>query len=259
MALTDNLIAYYTLDSTANDSTANANNGTLIGSPSYATGKINNGISLNGSSQYVTVSDAASFNVAAMSQFAWVNYNAFGGAYNTAIIKGDSTNYEQLIVKSNGKLAVYIQTSAGPTKNYDGTGSHTLTTGTWYHIGWTYDSTSGLIGYVNGASDATVSAGVALTAISGTTLKIGADPSNSRYSNAIIDEVGIWGRALTSTEVSQLYNSGAGLAYPFTGGGGATQSLFRPSLLNGIGSGGPFFNNPIGRSMLGWRPKLVTV
>ena len=30
-----------------------------------------------------------------------------------------------------------------------------------------------------------------------------------------IDEVGIWNRALTSTEVTTLYNSGTGLSYPF--------------------------------------------
>jgi hypothetical protein len=30
-----------------------------------------------------------------------------------------------------------------------------------------------------------------------------------------IDEVGIWSRALTSGEISDLYNSGSGLSYPF--------------------------------------------
>jgi hypothetical protein len=42
------------------------------------------------------------------------------------------------------------------------------------------------------------------------------------------------------------------------GGGGGSSSLFRQPLLNGLGSGGPFFSNPLGRSMLGWRkPRLV--
>jgi len=36
--------------------------------------------------------------------------------------------------------------------------------------------------------------------------------------DGLIDEVGIWSRALNSTEVSELYNSGSGLAYPFTTG-----------------------------------------
>ena len=36
------------------------------------------------------------------------------------------------------------------------------------------------------------------------------------FLNCYIDEVGIWSRTLTSTEVSDLYNSGSGLQYPFS-------------------------------------------
>lgn len=38
--------------------------------------------------------------------------------------------------------------------------------------------------------------------------------------DGIVDEVYYWHRALTSAEVSELYNNGAGKFYPFTGGGG---------------------------------------
>ena len=37
----------------------------------------------------------------------------------------------------------------------------------------------------------------------------------SQYFAGTIDEVGIWSRALTSTEVTSLYNGGAGFQYPF--------------------------------------------
>ena len=33
--------------------------------------------------------------------------------------------------------------------------------------------------------------------------------------NGSIDEMGVWNRILTPTEIGQLYNSGNGLAYPF--------------------------------------------
>ena len=36
------------------------------------------------------------------------------------------------------------------------------------------------------------------------------------YVDGIIDEVGIWARSLSDAEVTQLYNAGAGLTYPFT-------------------------------------------
>jgi hypothetical protein len=38
---------------------------------------------------------------------------------------------------------------------------------------------------------------------------------NDAYADGQIDEVGIWSRALSSTEVTKLYNGGAGLQYPF--------------------------------------------
>ncbi len=39
---------------------------------------------------------------------------------------------------------------------------------------------------------------------------------STTYFDGLIDEVGFWKRVLTSQERTDLYNSGAGLAYPFT-------------------------------------------
>ena len=36
----------------------------------------------------------------------------------------------------------------------------------------------------------------------------------SRYWDGLIDEVGFWKRILTAQEKTNLYNAGAGLAYP---------------------------------------------
>ena len=41
------------------------------------------------------------------------------------------------------------------------------------------------------------------------------DNATPNYFNGNIDEVAIWGRVLTPTEVSTLYNNGKGLSYPF--------------------------------------------
>jgi hypothetical protein len=52
--------------------------------------------------------------------------------------------------------------------------------------------------------------------------------------NGSIDEVGIWSRALTSSEVTSLYNSGSGRQYPFTGSSNQTGDL--ADFQNGSGS-----------------------
>ncbi len=45
---------------------------------------------------------------------------------------------------------------------------------------------------------------------------------NIQYLNGALDEIGLWTRVLTSTEVTQLYNGGAGLAYPLVVPSGPT-------------------------------------
>jgi len=40
---------------------------------------------------------------------------------------------------------------------------------------------------------------------------------NSLKEDSFYDELGIWSRALTSDEITELYNSGSGLTYPFVG------------------------------------------
>jgi hypothetical protein len=38
----------------------------------------------------------------------------------------------------------------------------------------------------------------------------------ANYYDGLIDEIGIWSRVLTSGEISELYNGGSGLSYPFS-------------------------------------------
>jgi hypothetical protein len=41
------------------------------------------------------------------------------------------------------------------------------------------------------------------------------DFTNALFFDGTIDEVGIWNRSLSSSEVSELYNGGSGASYPF--------------------------------------------
>ena len=119
-------------------------------------------------------------------------------------------------VKSNGKLAAYITTTLPNALSIDGTNTTTLSTGTWYMLSFTYSNTAGGVVYVNGASDGTFAAGNPLNT-NGNQFFIGYQQTYSnRYFNGAIDEVGVWSRALSSTEIAALYNSGSGLQYPFS-------------------------------------------
>jgi len=78
------------------------------------------------------------------------------GRFSTA----GGTHYTLFTVKSNGKLALFYTVAGGGGRSLDGTGSHTLSTATWYHVAMTYASaTTTLNGYVNGSLDNTDSTG----------------------------------------------------------------------------------------------------
>lgn len=62
------------------------------------------------------------------------------------------------------------------------------------------------------------------------------------YHNGDIDEVGFWSRWLSNDEISALYNSGAGLSYPFgltppvtSTSDGVFGRVFRPTFVGGFG------------------------
>lgn len=138
--------------STVLDSSANARHGSPGNSPTNATGKIDGaGSFANASTQYVDL--GAGINPTAITFSCWVNANSFPNTYNSTIERNNASNtaYTTLYVKNTGKLAVYAFANAGV--NYDGTGSATLSTGTWYHLGMSYSSTFGLWAWVNGVNE----------------------------------------------------------------------------------------------------------
>lgn len=91
----------------------------------------------------------------------------------------------------------------------------TPTTGVWYHIVGTWDaSTSTAEFFVNGSSIGTNAS--ALTSIynGDTPFYIGRfGEVSGDYTDAEIDEFGLWSKVLTSDEITDLYNSGSGLPY----------------------------------------------
>ena len=212
--LTNGLVGHWTFDgkdiygTTALDKTSNNNRGTLTNGPAVTLGKIGQALDfVSASTQYVSL--GTGINPNAVTYSAWIKATSFPNAYNTIISRSNgSTVYSQYFIKSTGKVAVFVRSGGGSDISYNGTGSNTLTAGNWYHVAFTYDSTSGLKGYVNGSIDGTAAANGAIS-ITATNIRIGSDPGiASREWNGIIDDVRIYNRALSADEVYQLYNMG---------------------------------------------------
>lgn len=226
-SLLTGLQAYYQLEGNADDSTSNANNGSLIGSPAFGTayGKIKQGLSIPSTSgNLVSVPDSASLDfTSGLSICGWINPQQSGNEMYIAVktraspwSSGGGAQWFIRINAANGAWAMDINTGS----TIPISGSYTFNVGTWYFLCGTWDGSTMEV-YVNGVSQGT-------KALSGS-INTGAYPlyiGNNNISGdqpsgqaKYVDEIGIWSRALTSTEISQLYNSGAGLSYPF---GGAT-------------------------------------
>lgn len=192
MALTDNLISYWKLDESSGNASDSVGSNTLTNSNvTYATGKINNGAVFNSTSDTLigtSISNPLSFSF-------WYN-----------VTQGNSVTY---LANASPDNTIQSNSSGFTWQIYDGTSNRNFTTtvknATWTHVVFVYNGTGYLL-YENGTYIETV------TSNQISFDKIGRSGSNI---NGTIDEVGIWGRALTSGEVTTLYNSGTGLQYPF--------------------------------------------
>lgn len=173
-------------------------------SATAATGKIDGGAGFaSASTQYISTSSTA---YSAVTWSAWVNATSFPSAYNTVIYKNSSnSDANGILIKSNGKLFCILV--ATTQLFYDGTGSHTLSTGTWYLVHLTYNSSAGLIGYVNGASDGTVAANGAGNMSGSLVAQIGRDDVNARYWNGSMDEVRASTVARSADWITTEYNN----------------------------------------------------
>jgi len=167
------------------------------------TGKINGGASfVSASSQYIY---NEAMHPTAITLSSWVNATSFPNSYNSTIARVNTNNYSALYVRSTGKLACYTFPSGDVS--YDGTGSHTLSAGTTYYLVMTYDSSAGLVGYVNAASDGTAAANGTLQTAAALTY-VGADPlTGGRFWNGMIDEARVASVARSTDWITTEYNN----------------------------------------------------
>ena len=114
-----------------------------------------------------------------------------------------------LAMRLKGSIAqFYFKNSAG---SYALAESSTLSANTWYHVVGVFDgsSTTSTL-YINGSSvDTNTSAGSALaTSAANSDCIIGATALPSRYFGGHVDETAVWDVALSSADVTAIYNSG---------------------------------------------------
>ncbi len=114
-----NTSALYHLDevsgSTAADSSANANNATVSGGPTFGAGNLNNGITLNGTTQSLSAPDSASLSVTGQQTIeGWIKPNStFNNNSTQSQSIVDKGSYRLNMDRTSGKIAYEIENSGG--------------------------------------------------------------------------------------------------------------------------------------------------
>jgi hypothetical protein len=226
--LTDNLVSYWKLDESSGNAADSVGSNTLTNTNTvtYVAGKINNGADLErDSTQYLAGGDVLDMS-GNFSISAWIKVESFSSTTRNIIIGkwNDQSNQRSWQLSVNAtRLCLFLSPDGAAGLGGGESDATTINTGTWYHIVCVFNyAAHTCIYYLNGSKVGnTITADATAIYNSTAPLRIGARQDSGGITDifdGIIDEVGIWTRELSSTEVTSLYNSGNGFQYPFAVG-----------------------------------------
>ena len=160
-------------------------------------------VDFDGVDDYIAIAADASLNTAGDWRFsAWINADDFSLYKAIAAKRTGGLDWQFAVYGS--KLVLYF--GSGVTVS----GSSTLSTGAWYHVAFTVDVgvTNGVKLFVGGSqeSNTTTSPTSSNAGAYGMTI---ADNTVNRWWNGKIDEVAMFHSALSASDISDIYNSGA--------------------------------------------------
>ena len=212
--LTTSLVSYFKME----DATDYFGTSTLTNyaTTTFTSGKVNNAGTFNGSSQYLTA-DTGFVGGTAYSVALWAKSDGTQTAYANIISRGvDGTSgfdfqYNHPTASNMNFFWGNGSTNQGLSYAYDPN-----TDTTWHQLAFTYDGEKEII-YKDGAVITSSTAPIDLGTY--TTLWFGQEQANTgRWWLGQIDETGFWDKVLTQTEITDLYNGGAGQTMVEVGG-----------------------------------------
>jgi hypothetical protein len=212
-APSSNLVGAWGFDeisgATATDASGRGNTGTISGPTRSTAGRFGGALSFDGVNDLVTVADANVLDLTTgMTMEAWVRPSALGSAWRTVMLKEQPNDLIYALYGGDnvGRPATHIFTNAD--RGVSGTAGVALDT--WTHLASTYDGAT-LRLYVNGTQVATRAITGSIRASTGA-LRIGGNNVWGEWFAGLIDEVRLYNRALTATELQ------ADMTRPVSGG-----------------------------------------
>ncbi len=235
-AITDHLVLHLPFDSNLNDGSGLGNHGTAVGTVTFGAGKVGSGaanlsFSKSGTNfNYVTLGAPAPLQFGTTTDFSvsfWVKFSSFvfdpPFIGNKDWLSGQFQGW-MIATGTDGRLQWNYGGNPGQRKDYDGPGG-TVSDGQWHHVAITFLRAGEVVTYLDGINVDERDVSVSLNNVStpqGLALNIGQD-GTGRYTDGnsveindlTMDDVGIWRRVLTATEVGQIRQAGLS-GQPFT-------------------------------------------
>ena len=221
-SLSMGLVGWWTFNdgsgTTAADSSGNGYTATLVNGVSWVAGKIGGAISANGVNQYVTVPAINLSGTSTVTVAMWVNrtYSTVGGH---ALVEA-STNFNNSTTGFG--LFPDDSTCSGIMAGVHGNGGYSIncykqpSSGAWHHLAVVYDKTqpgnSEVALYIDGVLQTPTKN---LYTVSNTNA-FGNNPiylfsrgGTQEYTAGVMDDLRLYNRALSASEVQQLYQAGS--------------------------------------------------
>lgn len=213
-SLKEDVISYYKLDGNSND-VLNSNNGNF--NASIVTGKINTALSFNGSTDYILIAKPSFANFSVSDSFTlgyWLNKTDDTSDITFAKMgTGFSSGYYFTTRNNYFSLTLFNGTDSFGTNSL----TYPSTINKWSHFVITYNDRN-ITFYKDGMFIGSFLSSIPTNAIITNSQNVGIGKRASFAGlelNGTIDEIGIWNRSLSPTEVQELYNNGTGQTYPF--------------------------------------------
>lgn len=226
MSLKTNLISFWPLNESSGTrfDAHGGNHLTAVNSPADAVGVLGRALDLEaGSSQYLTITDAAQVGLDFTSNWAWsVFINQESAVVDMMILTkwNHTANTSYMFVQSNSgnNIDAYMNASGSGFGYLSGTFNHGQGLAKWFHLGMNYRASAGAIDwYVNGAFGATSTGLPTSIANTAAPFRIGARDNLDAglYGDFQMQHLGVWNRNLSPEEFKILYRAGLAESYPF--------------------------------------------
>jgi hypothetical protein len=193
--------AYYKLDGNAYDATANAYNGAWSGTESYSVSPYGVAAVFNGSSSQISAPNITNTSNAVSYSF-WIKPNSIT-LYD--FILGHqkvAANYDGLSLLGTAGNTLAISIGGGAQKVM----TPSLTLGSWHHIVLTHDGSGNYVVYTDDNGSPITYSGITSNNNANNFLIGYSGVSGWGYYDGDMDQIKVFSSALTSDQVSELYN-----------------------------------------------------